>query len=53
MLDFPADVKAVGVDLGDPTTTGTAYKSLHATRAERDIVKKLKKMKGNLHKWQI
>ena len=45
-------VQAVGTDLGTPLTTGKAYKSLHATRAERDMVKKLKKMKGDLHKWQ-
>ena len=43
-------VQAVGTDLGTPFTTGTAYKNLHVTRAERDIVKKLKRMQGNLHK---
>ena len=43
-------VQAVGTDLGTPFTTGKAYKSLHVTRTERDIVKKLKRMEGNLHK---
>ena len=45
-----AAVKAVGVDLADPTTTGTAYKSLHVTRLERKIVKALQRAQGNLHK---
>ena len=45
-----ADVRAVGVDLGDPTTTGKAYKNLHVTRLERDMVKKLQRAQGNLHK---
>ena len=43
-------VQLVGTDIGSPNATGKAYKSLRATRMERDMVKKLNRAAGRLHR---